>query len=202
MGRRLDCYFTVEDDMQERFDHRASILDARRSGRVDFTIDDVDKLVSHLDAILNPSPDEGVPHRVKVTRSDFDDRVVHLMRESLSEGEYVLDEKIDFDVWANLAVVPYRLGQQMSRRIDLADTPRLPQVTTGYHPYVSGTFQNASVRQILTELSPQDGQRRIIWASSRFVIDKKPKVFVAYYGVTEEVSEALGYDQGKPPSAP
>jgi hypothetical protein len=207
MGRQLDCYFTIEDDMPERFEPQSSILGRRTLALPDPEIDTVDELMADLERMLNAldlveGSVDGSSPRVKVFESHPDSRVIHLMSASLDKGAYVMNERTDFEIWDSLHLVPDRLGRRLDRRIGLADTPRLPQIPGGAHPYVSGVFRDKTVRDVLTDLSPKDGHRRIIWASARFSRASEPKVFVGYFGVSDDVAKAAGYDQGKPPAGP
>lgn len=207
MGGRLDCYFTIEDDRRTA-NPAPWIVYERTFYNPDFKVDGVDGLVASLDRAFNTrsNPVSGEAptireERVRVVKNDENPRVIHIVRTSLLSGAYAMNEQVDFQHWDKLSLVPHSIGEKLGGRVNLFGQVQIPYVRTGALPYVSVSL-NSTVRDALTLASPLDDQRRVLWGAATYTEGGKDKTKVVYEGVSDEIADLLGYDQGKLPTAP
>lgn len=176
MGKRLNCYFTIEDRPDP--DPEAHELDPdfpylidRGDFEVDLDIATIDALVTHLDAQLDG---------VTVVRSTAYPSVVHLIAEDLVQEGYVMQEQVTLNYTGDLDSVPDELGMLLNGRIAIGRVGDPPYDAGEPHRDVEVAAQNDSVRNILTGAAFDD--ERLLWQSVRVEEQGSDKVFVKFYG--------------------
>lgn len=181
MGKRLGCYFTIEDrpdpePQDDRFIiHRGEFI-------VDLEITTIDALVEYLDEQL-----EGV----QVVRSTKHPSVVHLIAADLLQEGYAMDETVTFEFEGPLDHLPYELQTLHDGKIQCAsDAARdvFPNIHggAGIDPEVQVAVVDETFRNLLTGAVPLEGHTRVLWLSVRAKANGTSKVWVAYYGLWDD----------------
>jgi hypothetical protein len=180
MGEKLDCFFTIEDDL----DPEGALPWIRYIDIVpDGDIDTIDALVEWLDERL-----EGVI----AARSLKHPRVVHLIAESLVEDGYVMDEQVDTVFSGCISMLPYHLGTILNWRINQPSGRPMPGIFGDFETGVAVDAKQETVRDVLTDAVPFDYYCRFPWEANREYGTMGDPIVVVFFGPRGEPED---YDE-------
>jgi hypothetical protein len=200
MGKRLDCYFTVENvghaDTMERSPNGElikrghpgnQILEARVN--VDSgDVKDIDAMVSFL-------------NKVSIEWKDYEPRTIHLLADKIERNKTIIrirDAKLS-------EVDDYVLNKKVSIEYDGDPLGLIKLLSTQgllIEPQIGGTrfgrpggidngtpikvsVKDKSIRDMFTECIPLAGYSRLIWSSYTAGTAKSPVVTVSFYGLSK-----------------
>lgn len=178
MGKRLDCYFTIEDRPDPNpelhdLDPELPYLIYRGGFNPDVQIASIDALVQHLNAEFED---------IHFVRSTAHPSVVHVIAEDLMQPGYVMTDTVTLNYEGDLEELPNAIGTMLNGRIVTGRLEDPPFDPGGYTRDVAVAAQNESVRNVLTGISLSEDYWRLLWQSVQVVEQGSPKVFVKFYG--------------------
>lgn len=181
MGRKLDCYFTIEDAPipgSNTFPWLLEITDFQS----DVSIETIDELVTYLDEELSG---------VDVFRSQQSPLVIHLVAEVMRDENYVMDQKVTVAGYSGgIGMLPDHLGALLNESIESRNYGVLPMLeVTDVSTEITVTAEDETVRDILTKVVPLENYHRFLWESRR--INEQAAIDVFYYGQKPTLEDTL-----------
>ena len=182
MGKKLDCYFTIERD--DRGPHRltnfrkeSSLSTAKISDNEQIT--SVEKLTMKLKKIF--------PKAEFLTSKHAGDHalVLHITDASLMESQnYVLNQKLSIKYSGLLQGLPDAIGTKLENFIGPPQTVTTEDLMKGnldQQTRIGINVDNKAIRDTLTDAVPKLQDNRILWDAEVLTRDNKEVVEVKYF---------------------